>query len=287
MPEAMTRAGRVNYEERGTGRPIVLLHAALHDHRDFDPIAGPLAEGHRTIAVDWPAHGASAEPPAPLEPSGSLFADVLEDLVAALELPPAVLVGNSVGGFAAARLAITQPERVAGLVLVNSGGFTPQNPGTRAFCRALGRPGIARRAIPRLVPRYMKARSESDRAISERARARAKTEQGAAVVAALWRSFAAPEYDLRERAGEIAAPTLLLWGAKDSVLPLRAGRATQRALPGSRLQALATGHVVFSSDPEGFLEHLMPFLEESFATVPELAVEPALADGRLGGDGEP
>jgi len=59
MPFADTSAGRVFYEQRGSGLPVVLLHATLHDHRDFDQVAGPLAERYRTIAVDWPGHGRS------------------------------------------------------------------------------------------------------------------------------------------------------------------------------------------------------------------------------------
>jgi pimeloyl-ACP methyl ester carboxylesterase len=55
---------------------------------------------------------------------------------------------------------------------------------------------------------------------------------------------------------------LLLWGDRDPVVPLRAGRATQARLPQSRLERFATGHVVFSSDPDGFLARLLPFLDE-------------------------
>lgn len=266
MPDVMTRAGRVSYRERGTGPPVVMLHAALHDHRDFDPIAEPLARRYRTIAVDWPAHGESAAPPAGMELGGVLFADVLEDIIDELALSRAVFVGNSVGGFAAGRLAITHPDRVAGLVLVNSGGFAPQNAVTRTFCRAMGTPLIARRALPGLVRSYMKAKTDNDRAVAARARARAKTKDGIATVTALWRSFATPEYDLRDRAAAITAPTLLLWGAKDTVLPMRAARATQQAIPDSQLESLPTGHVVFSSDPDGFLDHLLPFLEQAFAS---------------------
>ncbi|MHB8507382.1 MAG: alpha/beta fold hydrolase [Candidatus Dormibacteria bacterium] len=255
----------MSYRERGTGHPIVMLHAALHDHHDFDPIVGPLARRYRTIAVDWPAHGESAALPADMEPGGPLFADVLEDVVDALQLPPAAFIGNSVGGFAAGRLAITRPECVAALVLVNSGGFNPLDAVTRTFCRAMGTPFIARLAMPGLVRSYMKAKTDNDQAVSARARARAKTKDGIATVAALWRSFLVPEYDLRDRAAAITAPTLLLWGARDTVLPMRAARATQQAIPGAQLESLKTGHVAFSSDPVGFLGHLLPFLERTFA----------------------
>jgi pimeloyl-ACP methyl ester carboxylesterase len=110
----------------------------------------------------------------------------------------------------------------------------------------------------------MRPRAEFDAAITRTVTARARTEAGAAVAAQLWRGFAEPGYDLRELAGRVTAPTLLVWGTQDAVLPLRAGRQTHRALPGSRLEVLDTGHVVFASDPDGFLTAVEPFLAAAF-----------------------
>jgi pimeloyl-ACP methyl ester carboxylesterase len=261
MTTVQTRAGRVAYRESGSGPTVLLLHATLHDRHDFDPIVETLARRYRTIAVDWPGHGDSDPVDASLEAGAPLFADVLEDVVDGLALSRAVLIGNSVGGFAAARLAINRPDVVAGLVLVNSGGFVNVNPLIRASCRLLGTPAVFRRAAPLLVRGYMKAKTDSDREISERAIARAKTPDGLRTATAIWRSFATPGHDLRGRADELTAPTLMVWGKKDPVVPLSAGRASHDAIPGSRLEILDTGHVVFSSDPQGFLAVAEPFLQ--------------------------
>ncbi|HET7074729.1 MAG TPA: alpha/beta fold hydrolase [Mycobacterium sp.] len=260
MTTIQTRAGRVAYRESGTGPTILLLHATLHDGHDFDPIIETLARRYRTIAVDWPGHGDSDPIDAALDPSAPLLADVLEDVVDGLGLSRAVLIGNSVGGYAAARLAINRPESVAGLVLVNSGGFVPWNPLSRNLCRVLGTQAVFRRAAPLLIRGYMKAKTDSDRRIIERATAAAQTLEGVRIAAGLWRSFATPGHDLRSRAGELRAPTLLVWGKKDIVIPVSGGRATHDAIPGSRLEILDTGHVVFSSDPGGFLAVAEPFL---------------------------
>jgi pimeloyl-ACP methyl ester carboxylesterase len=259
MPFAVTSAGRVFYEERGSGLPVVLLHATLHDHRDFDLVAGPLAERYRTIAVDWPGHGQS-------DPGGQavdafLLAKVLAELVESLDLPPAVLIGNSVGGFAAARLAMDQPHRVAGLVLVNTAGFTAPTAESHLAIRLLGSPRVSRLLLPRLVPGYMKAQNSHDRAIAERVQARARTADGARVAASIWRSFGARGYDLRAHGPALAAPTLLVWGARDTILPLKAGRQTQATIPNARFRTFETGHVVFASDPSGFLDLVGPFIE--------------------------
>ena len=255
-----TRAGRVAYTDTGSGRPVVLLHATLHDRHDFDTVLPALAKRHRVIALDWPGHVASDSPP-PESVSAPLLADVLEDVVAALAPGPAVFVGNSVGGFAAARLAIRLPEKVAGLVLINQGGFLANTPVTRSFCRLMGTPAFTRRAMPRFISGYLKARTDNDRAIAERAKARARTADGSRTAAALWRSFATDAHDLRGDAGTITAPTLIIWGRKDIAIPIRAGRTAARLIPNARFETLDTGHVAFSSDPDGFLNLVLPFLE--------------------------
>jgi pimeloyl-ACP methyl ester carboxylesterase len=99
------------------------------------------------------------------------------------------------------------------------------------------------------------------RAITRRVQDRARSTAGAAVAAALWRSFADPAYDLRADGSRLGVPVLLAWGARDIVLPKSAARQTQKAIPGADLQLLQTGHVAFASDPDGFLGLVLPFLE--------------------------
>ncbi|HEY1840602.1 MAG TPA: alpha/beta hydrolase [Mycobacterium sp.] len=261
-----TRVGKVAYSDCGEGPVVVLLHAALHDRRDFDPIISQLARDHRVIALDWPGHGESPSPVDNYEPTASSFADVLTDVVVALDLPPATFIGNSVGGFAAARLAIAEPQRVSRLLLVNAGGFIA-GPVSNLYCRALGAPAVMKRVLPRFIRSYMKAGSENDHVVQERALARAGTHDGVVLTAALWRSFAAPDYDLRPRADRITAPCLVIWGSKDIAIPMRLGRSTAAAIPGARLEVLPTGHVAFSSDPAGFLAIASPFLAAARGSV--------------------
>jgi len=259
MATVATRVGPVAYSDDGTGPVVVLLHAALHDRHDFDAITPDLVRHYRVIAVDWPDHGES--PPSSSTPTAAGYADALEDLVAALDLPPAIFVGSSVGGFCAARLAIAHPERVAGLVLVDTGGFLG-GPLTKAYCRILGTPAVMRRVLPRFVRSYVRALSDHDEGVLRRVTARARTPEGVRLTAALWRSFAAGEANLLGRADLITAPTLIVWGAHDTAIPLRFGLATQRAIAGSRLEVLETGHLPFSSKPRKFLALVEPFLAQ-------------------------
>jgi pimeloyl-ACP methyl ester carboxylesterase len=248
VPRCTTHLGEIAYDDHGAGPAVVLLHATLHDRHDYDDCAALLAADHRVLALDWPGHGESTlTPGAALTAAG--LARALAEFVTALGLEAVTVVGNSVGGSAAARLALDHPERVAGLVLVDSGGFTRVNLATRTVCAALGRPAVARRVVPRLVPRYMRARSERDRAIAAAAIARARTRSGAAVAASLWASFNDPGYDLRRAARAIAVPTAVVWGRRDPILPVADGRRAVAAIDGAEWHLFDTGHVPFASEP--------------------------------------
>src|SRR5262245_4307324 len=259
MAEMQTSLGTVSYTDDGSGLPIVLLHAALHDRTDFTPVAAALREDRRMIALDWPGHGESPLPANPLR--AVEFGDLLIEFADRLDLDNAVLVGNSVGGYAACRLALERPERVAGVVLVNTGGFTPHSVFTRFFCGVMGRPAVVKAVFPAFVRAYMRAKNPTDKAVVDRVVARAKTDEGARTAAALWKSFTDPGHDLRTQAAQIGAPVLITWGAKDVTAPPRWGKAVRTAIPGSRFEALPTGHVVFSSEPAAWLETVLPFVE--------------------------
>ena len=177
MPHLQTSAGRVAYSDTGSGPILVLLHATLHDRHDYDSVLPALAASHRVIAVDWPGHGESDAAAGGRQVTAPLLADVLEEVVLERDLRDLRLIGNSVGGFAAARLAIRHPGRVGGLVLVDNGGFV-SNPITRTFCRVMGTPAITKRIMPRFVKSYMQPKTPSDHAIVERTVARARTPEG-------------------------------------------------------------------------------------------------------------
>ncbi len=263
MPMLETDLGPVAYDERGSGQPLVLLPSGAHDRHDFDELRTLLPERFRTIAVDWPGHGAS--PPLRSPASAMAFADVAERVVQALAPEGAVVLGNSVGGFAAGRLAIRRPELVKGLVLVDAGGFGGRPLYARAFCALMAKPGFLRRIYPAFSARYMRARTAADRRVRDVGIATTRADPGLRTVAELWASFASPEHDLRADAASISAPTLVIWGKRDPVIPLRLGRRAAAAIPGAELLVLDTGHAPQVSDPEAVAERLIPFADGAFA----------------------
>lgn len=256
-----TRAGRVAYEEQGAGAPLVLLSANPGDHHHFDDIVPVLARSFRTIALDWPGYGESPAPDPPRSASAMFMADVLEAVVDGLHLEPAIFLGNSVGGYAAARLAIRHPERVRALILVDSGGFSPPALFIRLFCWLKGRELVTRLVATRWAKLYLKRRTPLVNRLIAAIDAGRAIPSRMAVDAAIWRSFNHPDHDLRAAAAQITAPTLLVYGRFDPAIRFhRDGRNAQASIRHAQLVVLDTGHEPFAEDPATFLKALDPFL---------------------------
>lgn len=257
-----TAGGPIAYDERGEGDPVVLLSSGAHDRHDWDGLRALLPPRFRSIAPDWPGHGESPLGNGPA--TAMCFADVTEELVERLAPEGAVLVGNSVGGFAAARLAIRRPELVRGLILVDSGGFLGRPPQVRAFCALMAKPRFLRAIYPWFANRYMRPQSDEDRRVRDLSIATTREDPGLRAVSELWGSFASAEHDLRAEAPSISAPTLILWGKRDPVIPLKVGRRLAETIPGAELSVFDTGHAPAVSDPRGFAARFVPFAEAAF-----------------------
>jgi len=259
MPSIDLQECTLSYTDQGRGAPLLLLHANPGDSRDYDAVIPALSQHYRVLALDWPGYGQSSL----RRPVDSIdvhfFCEVLRKFIAALALAPAILVGNSLGGSAAARLAIEHPESVAGLILVSPGGFTSTNFFARFFCRFQGsRFSVTPHLFAQL---YLRLRTPTAKAMLERAATTQTAPLQLALNRALWRSFATPENDLRSRAHHIKAPALLLFGKYDPVIPAKKdGKNAAAIIPGANLVILPCGHAPFAELPKVFLAEVEAFL---------------------------
>ena len=259
MPSVSLSTGSVHYFEHGQGVPLVLLHANPGDSQDFEAVIPALSKNYRVLALDWPGYGQSALPQQPESVGVLFFYQCLREFLAAVALPPAFFIGNSLGGNAAARLASESPALVRGLVLVAPGGFTIPNFISRSFCKLQG----SRFSLSpyRFASLYLKLRTATTQAMLERA----STTQAAApqmtLNRAIWRNFATSDNDLRSVAQGIKAPMLLLFGKHDPVIPAnKDGKVAAAIIPRAKLVALSCGHASFAEVPELFLAEVQPFL---------------------------
>jgi pimeloyl-ACP methyl ester carboxylesterase len=241
----------------GSGPDLVLLHANGGDHRDFDAIVHVLEKSWRVLRIDWPGCGRST---AVEDPSAYGFAEQLPAVLAKISKGPVVIMGNSVGGFAAISVASKYPELVRALVLIQPGGFTPRSPLALLVCRFVGSSRVspwAMRALPRL---YLRKQTDAVLAIQERAAVSASRKELVTTFASVWRSFADRRHDSRALAAQIGVPTLLVWGTRDPILPwLIDGRRARKALLNAELVSFRCGHQAFAEVPDEFLERFSAF----------------------------
>jgi pimeloyl-ACP methyl ester carboxylesterase len=254
--------GTIAYDSRGSGDPIVLLPSGGHEHHDYDEVRELLPDGFRSIGVDWPGHGRS---PSGTAPSTELrLAQIVEELLDSLTPDGAVLVGNSVGGNVAARLAIRRPDLVKGLMIIDGGGFEGLGLSGRVFCALMSRPRFVRRVYPLFSRVYTRPRTAADHRARAGAIAVTRTSPGVTAVTEIWHSFRLPEHDLRGEAGKITAPTVLIWGRHDPVLPLRVAETTRDLIPGSRLTVVDSGHLPHTTSPAAVAAELTALANTAF-----------------------
>ncbi|MGI5216020.1 alpha/beta fold hydrolase, partial [Plantactinospora sp. CA-290183] len=255
--ELPTALGPVSYTVVGRGPAVLLLHGNPGDARDWDGVVGGLAQRRTVIRLDWPGYGRSPGPCDGTTVGAPGLAGILDEALDGLDraaggrLGPVVLIGHSVGGYAAVRQAVSRPERVAALVLVAPGGFTRFSLITRSFVRLMGSVGAARRLVRPLAAAYTVRRTPVSRAALRRVRLMRGIPARLAVHSAVWRSFLDPAHDLRRFAPAIAVPVLLTWGRLDPVVPWPTdARRAARLLPGARMVRFWSGHLPHAEVPQ-------------------------------------
>jgi len=267
MPTITLSTGSVHYQEQGEGTPLILLHANPGDSQDFEAVMPALSQHFRVLALDWPGYGKSMMPPRPDQADCLLFYHILLEFIAAMGLSKVLVAGCSLGGNAAARLAIHQPDKVAGLILIAPGGFTPHDPISAGFCRLQG---STLALAPQMWARqYLSVQNAFTHAMLQRAGGPQSLPHRRQLNRAIWRSFARPEHDLRRDAGNIQCPVLMLFGQHDPAISHKKdGLVAQQCIPHGVKKVLPCGHMAHAEMPEAFLETVMPFLQSCESTIP-------------------
>jgi 3-oxoadipate enol-lactonase len=227
----------VSYTVQGpAGAPVVVLSNSLGATRGmWDPQVPALAERYRVVTYDTRGHG---ESPAPAGPYG--LDDLTDDLVALLDevgAPRAHVVGLSLGGMTAMRLAAREPERVDRLALlctsakVDGQAFLDR----AATVRAGGTAPVAPTVVGRwLTPAY--AAGHPDLVARLEAMIVAADDEGYAGCCE-----AIAHMDLREELGRITAPTLVVSAAEDLALPPEHQQVIADGIPGAGLLTVSPG----------------------------------------------
>jgi pimeloyl-ACP methyl ester carboxylesterase len=263
----------VNYVDLGDGglEPIVFVHGLGGQWQNWLENIPRAALERRVIAMDLPGFGRSPMPRERVTISG--YGRCVDALCDKLSLGRVDMVGNSMGGYIAAEVAIQVPERIDQLILVSAAGITSADIARRPIITA-GRIAtvmvsygaarhrqIASRPKSRHLALALVARHPSllkaDLAYEGFFKGAGKPGFDDALRACL-------EYDFRDRLPEIRQPTLIVWGEKDSIIPVRDAHEFERLIPDSRKVVMQdTGHIPMAERPASFNDVMMEFLAET------------------------
>ena len=221
------------------------------------------ARTHRVVAMDLPGFGASEMPADKITIGG--YAAAVDALLGELGIERAAVVGNSMGGFIGAEIAISFPTWVDRLVLVSAAGLTIEHQRNE---RALA----MMRRLETLLAAYTGWIGSRSETLVRRVRARhalfnivaehparlpgplvAEQLRGSGKPGFIDALDALTDYPIRDRLGEIAAPTLVVWGSEDRLVPVRDAWEFGDLIPDSRVVVYEdTGHMAMLERPEAF-----------------------------------
>jgi pimeloyl-ACP methyl ester carboxylesterase len=235
--------------EAGAGLPVLCLHGLIGTSEDWATTVESMAPRYRGMALTLPIFDT---PPDDLSVTG-LRAHV-EAFMDAERVPPAVVVGNSLGGHIALDLALHAPERVRALVLTGSSGLFE-----RGFTR-----GVLRRPSTELVREKM-TEVFHDPALVTPAwveAVRGRMSQPSYALRVLQVSRSAKRHNLEDRLDEIQCPTLLVWGIEDRVTPRDVAIRFLEGIPSATLRLVPEcGHAPMLERPDVFARAVVEFLD--------------------------
>ncbi|MEA2201290.1 MAG: hypothetical protein QOI89_1886 [Solirubrobacteraceae bacterium] len=263
---------RVVYRVAGSGPPVVLIHGMLNSSSHWQSVALSLARKHTVLAPDLIGHGDSAAPRG--DYSLGAHAASIRDLMAAIGIDRATIVGHSLGGGVAMQFFYQFPQRVERLVLISSGGLGHE---VSPMLRTAALPGVSA-LLSAIRPRLLSAMWDTG------ARLRAREVRAGVYVQAIARALRP-----LENAGARAAflqtlrsvidvhgqrvsatdrlyllesmPTLIVWGERDHTIPIEHGRLAHAAIPRSMFRTLpSAAHFPHLEDPDGLSQLLREFI---------------------------
>ena len=245
------------YEVTSKGQPLVFIHGLGSSTRDWEYQTSEFSQQYQTITFDLRGHGQSGKPAGPY--SMPLFAADLADLLQALDVRSAHIVGISLGGAVAFQFALDHPGLVKSLTIVNSApslGGTPEQAALEidrrvGIVQQFGMRAMGGSLSPALFPKPEHANLR-DTFVSRWA------ENDPVAYIEATRSML--NWNVTDQLGSISAPTLILASDQD-YSPVAVKEAYCKLLPNAQLVVIADAHhAVPLEQPEAFNDALMQFL---------------------------
>lgn len=265
MPELSNGQQTIHYEVRGEGPPVLLAHSFLCSTAMWAPQVAALEDHFQVISVDARGHGSSGHVTAPFT-----MYDSAKDHLAVLDelgIQRAAWAGLSMGGMAGLRAALAQPDRIAGLVLLDTdaGAERPWVKAKYAVMAATARMLGVAPLLPGVKPiMFGTTTLNTQPELVAEWTAHWKTVHVPSIIHAI--DAIKGRDDLTARLGELACPVLVICGAEDKALPPECSQRIAAGIPASRYEEIpGSGHLSAQEKPTEVTRLLDRFLQELVA----------------------
>jgi pimeloyl-ACP methyl ester carboxylesterase len=265
------------YRVAGSGPAILLIHGIGDNSTTWSTVQSKLAQRFTVIAPDLLGHGKSDKPRA--DYSVAAYANGMRDLLSVLDIDRVTVVGHSLGGGVAMQFAYQFPQLVERLILVGAGGVTKDvNIALRwASLPILGSEALALLRVPLVIPAVQVVGRVAGAVFGSTGLGRDLPDV-LRILADLPEPTASSAFARTLRAvvdwrGQVvtmldrcyltqSVPVQLIWGSRDSVIPVSHARMAHAAMPGSQLEIFdGSGHFPFHDDPDRFVEVVQRFID--------------------------
>jgi pimeloyl-ACP methyl ester carboxylesterase len=256
---------RTSYVEAGAGPPVLFIHGLGGFKENWEDTLPAFSGRFRAIALDLPGFGRSEKPDVPYGPPW--FAAFVVKFLGTLGIPRAHLVGQSMGGHIASILGANHPDVADRIILVDPTGvrgqaLAAQSPIQPEMIEAMGPFNPGEDFVRMYVEMQFFKQGDYTEKLVQRALADFELGENEARFHAFLKSLRALiAHDMEPRYREIAAPSLVVWGENDAIVPIEHAGIIAAALPrGKKALFPACGHCPMIEQPEAFNRIALEFL---------------------------